>query len=89
MPNAQLRIADEFAYALSNIYSKRVLAQIRKLIELLAENPEMGSADVRDSLTKLYGSNLRKLAVSKFLIIYRYDDQFVDVIALVYGPTVI
>lgn len=89
MPKPQLRIADEFVYSLAGIYSERVLAQIKKLLSLLPDNPEMGSADVRASLTSTYGPDLRKLPVSTFVIIYRYDGEFIDVLALVYGPTIV
>lgn len=89
MPKARIRIADEFIYALSEVYSERVLDQIRKLIELLPENPLMGSSDVRECLSRLYGPKLRKLPVSSFVIIYRYENDTVDVLALVYGPTII
>lgn len=89
MPKARIRIADEFVYALSEIHSERVLGQIRKLIELLPDNPLMGSSDVRECLTRLYGPRLRKLPVSSFVIIYRYENNAVDVLALVYGPTIV
>ena len=89
MPKATLRIADEFVYALADVYSERVLGQIRKLLELLPDNPEMGSADVRESLLRVYGPNLRKQPVSTFVIVYRYEQDTVDVLALVYGPTVV
>lgn len=89
MREIKLRIADEFVYALSEIYSERVLGQISNLLELLSENPEMGSSDVRESLSRVYGPNLRKLPVSTFVIVYRYENDVVDVLALVYGPTVI
>ena len=46
----------------------------------------MGSTDVRDSLIRQYGVGLRKLSVSTFVIVYRFDDEVVDVLALEYGP---
>lgn len=92
MPEAEahyrLRIAREFIEGLSTIYSERLLTQIRGILETLQITPEIGSAHVRESLTQRYGSGLRKIAVSTFIIVYRFDGQTVDVLALVYGPRV-
>lgn len=44
---------------------------------------------MRASLSKRYGDKLRKLPVSTFVIVYRFDGEMVDVLALVYGPAVI
>ena len=83
-----IRIAEEFIDALSCIYSERVLTQIKNLVSLLAVTPEIGSSHVRPALSQLYGPNLRKMPVSTFVIVYRFDGECVDVLALVYGPTV-
>ncbi|MBQ9001931.1 MAG: type II toxin-antitoxin system RelE/ParE family toxin [Eggerthellaceae bacterium] len=85
----ELRIADEFAYALAGIYPERVLDHIRNLLSLLPDNPEIGSTNVRRSLVDRYGSGIRKLAVSSFVIVYRVSDYYVDVLALVYGPSIV
>ena len=89
MPKAQLRIAEEFSAALAQIYSDKLLARIRKNVEALAELPEIGSTNVRKSLTDLYGPNIRKIPISTFVIIYRYENNIVDILALVYGPTIV
>ena len=83
-----LRIAEEFSQGLSLIWSDRVLGQIRHLLELLATMPEIGSENVRPALKVRYGERIRKLPVSKFIIIYRFDGSTIDVLALVYGPGV-
>lgn len=49
----------------------------------------MGSPLVRRCPIEAYGEGIRQIAVSTYLIIYRYDGDSVDVLALVYGPTVI
>lgn len=85
----EVRIADEFVDGLATIYSPRVLGQIENLIDLLRTSPELGSAQVRVCLKKRYGDNLRKIPVSTFVIVYRFDGITVDVLALVYGPTVV
>ena len=89
MPRAELRIAEEFVEALAEVYSDRVLSRIRSALDGLATFPEMGSENVRRCLRVRYGEGLRQIAVSTFLIVYRYDGSTVDVLALVYGPTVV
>lgn len=83
-----VRIAQEFIESLATIYSERVLGQIKNLVSQLETSPEIGSTQVRPFLAELYGPGLRKLAVSTFVIVYRFDGNKVDVLALVYGPTI-
>ena len=89
MPRAELRIADEFVEALAGIYSDRLLTRIRDALRNLPEFPEMGTTNVRTCLTRRYGEGLRQIPISTFLIVYRYDGQSVDVLALAYGPSVV
>ncbi|MDO4291265.1 MAG: type II toxin-antitoxin system RelE/ParE family toxin [Eggerthellaceae bacterium] len=84
----EVRIADEFVEGLAAVYSERVLDQIANILNLLQTSPEIGSTQVRPCLTELYGANLRKFPVSTFVIVYRFVGNVVDVLALVYGPTV-
>lgn len=94
MPNAEnsaqaryeLRIAEEFISGLATVYSPRILEQIEKTIDLLEASPELGSTQVRPCLTERYGEGLRKIPLSTFVIVYRFDGATVDVLALVYGP---
>ena len=83
-----MRIAEEFWQSLAAIWSERLLAHIREVLETLQRFPLVGSANVRQSLVDLYGQNLRKLPVSTFVIIYRFENGVIDVLALVYGPNV-
>lgn len=85
----QIRLSEEFSIGLSQIWSKRVLDHIKRLIALLQVQPELGSPDVRPSLLRMYGPHLRKLTVSTFVIVYRFDGKTVDVLAIVHGPQVI
>lgn len=89
MPSARLRIAEEFVSALGEAYSHRVLARIHDALSNLQAFPEMGSPRVRSCLSDLYGEGLRQIAISTLLIVYRYDGATVDVLALVYGPSVV
>lgn len=83
-----IRLTDEFVEGLAHVWSPRVLDHIRGLIALLPTNPKIGSPRVRRSLRARYGENLRKLTVSTFVIVYRFDGETIDVLALVYGPSV-
>lgn len=83
-----IRITEEFIEGLAQVWSPRVLDHIKGLIEMLPRNPEIGSTRVRASLSRRYGDNLRKLPVSTFVIVYRFDGKTVDVLALVYGPSI-
>lgn len=83
-----IRLTEEFVEGLAQVWSPRVLDHIRGLIETLPHNPEIGSPRVRASLRQRYGDNLRKLPVATFVIVYRFDGKTVDVLALVYGPSI-
>lgn len=89
MPSAGLRIAEEFSAALAEIYSTRILSRIESVVRSLVQFPETGSPRVRRCLIEQYGDNLRQVPISTFLVVYRYDEKTVDVLALVYGPAVV
>lgn len=83
-----LRIADEFVEGLAGIYSPQLLERIRRMLETLRQSPEIGSPNVRQSLIAQYGEDLRKIPVSTFVIVYRFDGETVDVLSLLYGPAI-
>lgn len=85
----ELRIADEFTFSLAGIYSERLLDHIRNILGLLRDNPELGSRNVRQSLIDRYGEGIRKIPVSTFVIVYRITEDHVDILALVYGPSIV
>ena len=89
MPDVELRISEEFSANLADIYSERVLGRIWDALNNLQSFPEMGSVRVRRCLSDQYGEGLRQVPLSTFLIVYRYDGHVVDVLALVYGPSVV
>jgi plasmid stabilization system protein ParE len=82
---ARLRITDSFIEDAAALCSPKLLRRLRLVLDMLASNPEIGSANVRDSLVKMYGSNIRKIAIATFTLVYRYGDGYVDVLALVYS----
>lgn len=87
-PRFKLRITQEFVEGLATVYSNRLLDQMKNILLLLETTPEIGSPQVRPFLQRVYGEGIRKIPVSKFVIVYRFDGTCVDVLALVYGPTI-
>lgn len=88
MHSIELRIADEFTDALAEIYSDDLLSRIYSAVSSLATFPDSGSPLVRKSLVERYGEGIRQLAVSRFVIVYRHVGNKVDILALVYGPSI-
>ena len=84
----ELRISDEFVCDLAQVWSEPLRERIRTQLASLQAFPEMGSTDVRPSLTRRYGPGLRKLCISTFVIVYRLTDDAIEVLALVAGPRV-
>ena len=89
MPERRLVISNEFVEALSNISSTALLDRIHGLLQSIHEFPDIGSPNVRKSLVDRYGEGLRKMPVSTFVIVYRVTDDAIEILALVYGPSII
>ena len=68
----------------------RVFEKIVQAARNVADFPEMGSPLVRESIVKRYGEELRQIPASTFLIVYRYvyGENAGDVLALVYGSSI-
>lgn len=89
MHSIELRIADEFTDALAEISSDALPSRIYSAASSLAAFPDSGSPLVRKSLVERYGEDIRQLAVSRFAIAHRHVGDTVDVLALVYGPSIV
>jgi hypothetical protein len=87
-PRAQLRIAESFVEDVARIYSPRIDQRIKNALLMLEHNPDIGSPLVRKSLVAIYGPKIRTFAISSFILVYRHEGDYVDVLALVYGPTI-
>jgi len=85
----ELRVTDEFVSSLATVTSPRVLERIRRVLEDLRSFPDMGSTDVRPCLARRYGEGLRKISVASLVIVYRHTADAVEVLALVWGPTIV
>ena len=84
----ELKITREFIEGLATVCSERLLGQIRGILETLTITTEIGSTHVRTCLTEQYGPGIRKIPVSTFVIVFRIIGSSVEVLALVYGPTI-
>lgn len=62
--------------------------QTQAPVALLASTPETGSPNVRDSPARRYGPGIRKLSVSSFVIVCRYDGEVTNVLAMAHGRNV-
>ncbi len=87
-PQTPLRITDEFNAGLAEVQSDKALARIYDLITLLSKYPDYGSPEARRPLSRRYGAGLRKIVAAPYVIVYRHADDAVEVLALVYGPSV-
>lgn len=89
MRSIEPRIADEFTDALTEICSDVLPLRIYSAASSLATFPDSGSPLARKSLDERYGEGIRQLPVSRFVIVYRHVGDTVDVLALVYGPSIV
>jgi hypothetical protein len=85
---ARLRITENFIEDLSQIYSGQVLLRIRNALQMLEANPEVGSPLARQSLVAAFGEGIRTYSIATFILVYRFDGTYVDVLALIYGPRI-
>ncbi|MBE6466820.1 type II toxin-antitoxin system RelE/ParE family toxin [Denitrobacterium detoxificans] len=68
---AEVLYADSFFDELIQVESSRVRDNIIDATALLAQIPEMGSANLPSSIVLKYGTDVRKLVVSPFLVLYK------------------
>lgn len=88
LPEYPIRLSDRFINDLAEIYSPKVRNDIKKALTNLRCFPEIGSAQVRQSLITLFGPHIRKIPVSTFVIIYRFENNTIDILAMVNARTV-
>lgn len=85
----ELRIVDELTDAHIEIYSDALLSRIYSAASLSATFPDGGSPFARKSLVERYGEGIRQLVVSHSAIAHRHVGDTLDVLALVYGPSIV
>lgn len=69
---AQIAYAPDFVDDLARIELESKREDMFEGIELLATMPEIGSKILADSIVERFGSDVRKLIVERFIVIYRY-----------------
>ncbi len=78
-----------FAEQLDEVFSKTAYQKIKRRILTLARFPAIGSPTPRASLIDRFGSGIRISPVAGFVIIYRETDESIELLALVFGRTII
>ncbi|MBM6683156.1 hypothetical protein [Collinsella intestinalis] len=71
--------ADAFVDALADVQSERVAQRIIRLVSYLEDMPELGSADLPESVKRRYGVRARKLVATPFDILCTYDAELDEV----------
>lgn len=71
--------ADAFVDALADVQSERVAQRLIRLVSYLEDMPEMGSADLPESVRHRYGVRARKIVATPFDILYTYDAEVDEV----------
>ena len=87
---AKLALSDTFVSQRNDISVERTRAKIDKALRMLAGMPELGSRQVPLSAKARFGAGIRKLSISPYLIVYRYDrpSDVVFVYCLLYVPAI-
>lgn len=83
---AEVRLTKGFQDDILAVSSDRVLSELLHVVELLEVAPNMGSANLPDSIRTRFGNKVRIIPVNLFDIITEYDDSedVVAVLALVH-----
>ena len=88
---AKLVFDEEFLREWSDVSSHRTSQRIDDMLELIAAFPGVGSSIMPKSVRLAYGSNVLKVLVNPYQIIYEYDtiNDIVYVYGLLYSPSVL
>lgn len=70
---AKLVYADAFLNDLVAVEQASKRDEIFDKVDLLADFPDLGSANLPVSILSRYGTTVRKLVVSPFDVVYEYD----------------
>ena len=78
--------ADSFFDQITQVDTERVRDNILEATELLTVLPEMGSINLPRSISEKYGTDVRKLVVPPFLVLYKLlDDNRVLVLGVMHN----
>ena len=70
-PLATVIFTERFKNDLLQVHSKKVRDRIMNDMDLLQHVPELGSKEMPASITERFGSNIRKLVIGPFLVLYK------------------
>ncbi len=71
---ARLVYTEGFADDVARVELTRTREEIFRHVAMLADFPKAGSSNVATSVIDEFGSDIRKLAVRPFLIVYEYRE---------------
>ena len=82
----EIRYTEQFIEDAASVRLPAKRQELRGRIEQLADFPEIGSANLPESVVRQYGGNVRKLVVNPFIVIYEIDgeDDAVNVLGLIH-----
>ena len=82
----EIRYAEQFIADAQSIRLASKREEVKRRVEQLADFPEIGSANLSESIVERYGPNVRKLVVNPFLVVYEIDApaDAVNVLALIH-----
>ena len=80
----EIRYTEAFIEDAASVSLESKRHEIRRRVEQLASFPEMGSANLPESIRARYGSDVRKLVVNPFLVIYEVSDDAVEMLGIVH-----
>ena len=82
----ELRYSEKFIEEAGAIRLASKRQELRKRVEMLAELPQMGSSNLPQSIIEQYGSNVKKLVISPFVVVYEInlESNTVDVLGLLH-----
>ena len=83
---AEIVYTDAFIEDMLSVQLEGKRDEVFQRVDLLSSFPELGSANIPDSITRRHGDNVRKLVVNPFDVIYEYspDEDTVYVLGLVH-----
>src|SRR5215470_15860959 len=86
---ARIDLTDIFLYVAERdeVAAKRVLKEIERMCRLIASRPKMGRerTDLKPNIRTDLKPNIRSFGVMSWIIFYRLDDDFVEVVRVLHS----
>ena len=81
----ELVFAERFIADMTQVSSARVRNRILNEVDLLRENPELGSALVPQGVIDRFGPQVRRLSVPPFLVVYLIAGEEIHVLGIMHA----